>query len=140
MRLNLFDSFPISGCHGHHCAGRGRSLLGVLSGRTLLRLSGPDALTFLDGVLTRGPTLGPSTASPPPQACLATTLLTPQGKVLHEVLVHRLDDALILETRAEFADDLRRRLTLYRLRAKAEISIDDTLVPVWSETAEPRPD
>src|SRR5690606_19498549 len=52
------------------------------------------------------------------------------GKILFDFLVSRADDTgLLLECRADVADDFIRRLTLYKLRAKVTISKQDqTLV------------
>ena len=53
-------------------------------------------------------------------------LLTPQGKILFDFLISRAGrDAFLLECRADVADDFIRRLTLYKLRAKVEISKQD---------------
>ena len=53
-------------------------------------------------------------------------LLTPQGKILFDFLISRQgEQTLYLECRADIADDLVRRLMLYRLRAKVEISKRD---------------
>lgn len=88
-----------------------------LPARALIEIAGPQAEHFLQNVLTNDfSTL---------QAGDARTgaLLTPQGKILFDFLVSRSGtDGFLLECRADIADDFIKRLTLYRLRAKAEIS------------------
>lgn len=88
-----------------------------LPARALIEIAGPQAEHFLQNVLTNDfSALGESEARP-------GALLTPQGKILFDFLVSRSgEDGFLLECRADIADDLVKRLTLYRLRAKAEIS------------------
>lgn len=89
-----------------------------LPGRAVLKVTGPDADSFLQGLITNGP---PATG-----ACFAA-LLTPQGKILFDFIVVRQLDGFLLDVAREAAQTLQKRLTLYRLRAKVEIAIDDTL-------------
>jgi folate-binding protein YgfZ len=69
-----------------------------------------------------------------------SALLAPQGKILFDFLVSRNGpEAFRLECRADVADDFVRRLTLYKLRAKAEISKqDESVVAVsWGSDSSP---
>ncbi|MER8552332.1 folate-binding protein YgfZ [Mesorhizobium sp. M0976] len=102
-----------------------------LRDRALLSVSGPDAEHFLQNILTTDlDVLGSSEAKP-------GALLTPQGKVLFDFLISRAgENAFRLECRAETADDFMRRLTLYKLRAKVQISkLDQPVVTVLWESA-----
>jgi len=92
----------------------------LLKDRALIRISGPDAAHFLQNILTVDlDRLQPGEAKP-------GALLSPQGKILFDFLVSRDGpDAFLLECRADAADDFVRRLTFYRLRAKAEIARQD---------------
>jgi folate-binding protein YgfZ len=89
----------------------------VLTDRTIIRVSGPDAEHLLQNIVTADlDTLEAGQAKP-------CALLTPQGKILFDFLISRDGaDAFLLDCRAELAADLTRRLMLYKLRAKAEIS------------------
>ena len=90
------------------------------TGRALLRLSGPEAADFLDALVSNA-----VTGLVPGQAAYAA-LLTPQGRFLHDFFVTPASDgALLLDVAAERRADLKRRLTLYRLRAKIEIADSD---------------
>jgi folate-binding protein YgfZ len=96
------------------------------TGRALLRLSGPEAAPFLDALVSNT-----VTGLAAGQAAYAA-LLTPQGKFLHDFFVTPAsatgvpgDGALLLDGAAERRADLKRRLTLYRLRAKVEIAESD---------------
>ncbi|MGP2491831.1 CAF17-like 4Fe-4S cluster assembly/insertion protein YgfZ [Mesorhizobium sp. PUT5] len=102
----------------------------LLQDRALITVSGPDAEHFLQNILTVDlEALKPGEAKP-------GALLSPQGKILFDFLVSRVgENGFCLECRADVADDFMRRLTLYRLRAKAEIAkADQGLVAIsWDD-------
>ncbi|WP_378943525.1 YgfZ/GcvT domain-containing protein [Mesorhizobium sp. ANAO-SY3R2] len=91
-----------------------------LTDRAVIAVSGPDAEHFLQNILTVDlGALGQREAKP-------GALLSPQGKIMFDFLVSRCgENALRLECRADISDDFVRRLMLYRLRAKADISKQD---------------
>lgn len=96
-----------------------------LETRALLSVAGPDSRDFLQGVVSN------DVAKVTSARAQWSALLTPQGKFLHEFFVTpdpaRLDDpnALLLDCEAERRADLKRRLAIYKLRAKAEIAETD---------------
>ena len=94
-----------------------------LSNRTALLVEGPEAEHFLQNILTTDlDQLGPGDALP-------GALLSPQGKILFDFLISRSNEGgFLLDCREELADDFLRRLMLYKLRAKVEISKRDQLV------------
>ncbi len=60
-------------------------------------------------------------------------LLSAQGKAMFDFFVwDGGDGALLLDCEADTADDLAKRLSLYRLRRKIEIARDETLAAHWS--------
>lgn len=91
--------------------------------RAAILIEGPDAEHFLQNVLTVDlDGLAAGEARP-------GALLSPQGKILFDFLISRRgEDGFLIDCRTEAAGDLMRRLTLYRLRAKATISLADQLV------------
>jgi folate-binding protein YgfZ len=91
-----------------------------LTDRALVSVSGQDAEHLLQNVITTDlAVLAPGAAKP-------GALLTPQGKILFDFLISRAgNENFLLECRADIANELARRLTLYRLRAKAEITVRD---------------
>ena len=91
--------------------------------RAAILIDGPDAAHFLQNILTADlDRLGHGEARP-------GALLSPQGKILFDFLVSRRgENGFLLDCRAEAAGDFVRRLALYRLRAKAEISVQDHAV------------
>ncbi len=96
--------------------------LTTLPDRAIIAITGEDARSFLQRVITRGPD-GVS-----PEAAQFSAVLTPQGKVLADfILLDDGDGGLLIDTPASEADELIKRFTLYRLRAKADISLRDDL-------------
>lgn len=100
-----------------------------LSNRTLVDITGEDAEKFLQAVITTNlDKLGPDELKP-------GALLTPQGKILFDFLVSRVKGGLRFDLPSSIAADFCKRMTLYRLRAKAEITqLPESLISVcWDE-------
>jgi hypothetical protein len=95
-----------------------------LENRGLLRIEGEDARPFLQGLISNDVT------KVTPSRTLYATLLTAQGRFLHDFFIAVLDGALVLEVELTRRDDLRKRLSLYRLRSKVAIAPLDTLAVV----------
>ncbi|MBD2842283.1 CAF17-like 4Fe-4S cluster assembly/insertion protein YgfZ [Erythrobacter rubeus] len=82
---------------------------------------------FLQGLLTND-----VTGDLPAYAAL----LSAQGKAMFDFLVWPGEDgSLLLDCEAESADDLVKRLSLYRLRRPIDIAVDESLAAYWSERA-----
>ena len=98
-----------------------------LTARAIIRLSpldaGEDVAAFLQGLVTN------DVAGPLP--CYAA-LLSAQGKHLFDFLVWGDDADLLLDCEADAADDLVKRLSMYRLRRKISIARDDQRFVHWS--------
>ncbi|MCJ1899279.1 folate-binding protein [Paracoccus versutus] len=86
--------------------------------RRILAVSGEDRVEFLQGLVTNK--VGPA-------PCWAA-LLTPQGKYLADFLVVPQGERLLIDVDARLADDLARRLSMYRLRWKVGIEPTDLAV------------
>ncbi len=86
--------------------------------RGVLRIGGAAAETFLQALVTN------NVVDIPAGQAVYAALLTPQGKFLHDFFVTPAADgtALLLEMEAPGLPDLKRRLTMYRLRSKVEIA------------------
>ena len=95
----------------------------TLPDRALLRLSGEDVRDFLQGLVTS------DVAGPLP---VWAGLLTPQGKTLFDFFVWADGDDLLLDVDAEAADNLAKRLSIYRLRRAITIEREGKLVVHWS--------
>jgi folate-binding protein YgfZ len=87
-----------------------------LSQRGVVRVGGAEACGFLQGLVT-----GNVVTLEPGEARWAA-LLTPQGKILFDFLMTAEPDAILLDVTRDKIPDLIKRLTMYRLRAKIEIS------------------
>lgn len=94
-----------------------------LDQRALISVAGAEAEHFLQNILTTDlAPIGHGDAWP-------GALLTPQGKILFDFLIARSgDEEWLIECRADIADDFVKRLTLYRLRAKAQIKKEEQSV------------
>jgi tRNA-modifying protein YgfZ len=87
-----------------------------LPDRGFLRLAGPDARAFLQGLITA------DIARLAPDQALYAALLTAQGKYLFDFLLHDEGEAILLEIELARRPSLLQRLSLYRLRAKVTIA------------------
>ena len=95
----------------------------TLTDRAVIRLTGEDVRGFLQGLVTS------HVAGPLP---VWAGLLSPQGKCLFDFIVWADGDDLLLDCEAEAADDLIKRLTIYRLRRPIRIERDGSLAVHWS--------
>jgi tRNA-modifying protein YgfZ len=106
----------------------------LLEDRGVLSVSGEDATTFLQGLLTNDVErleIG--------QARYAA-LLTPQGKILFDFFVYRASaasgSAYLIDCVKSAAADLAKRLGFYRLRAKVtvvDLSAEYAVVAFWGD-------
>ena len=110
-----------------------------LSDRGLLRIGGAGARDFLQGLVTCDMT------KVTPDAAAYGALLTPQGKITVDFIVSERDDGFWLDCPAALADDLVKRLRLYRLRLALDIenmSATHGVAVVWDAashaTVDPR--
>src|SRR5690349_16680700 len=95
----------------------------TLADRAVIRLSGEDVRGFVQGLVSS------DVAGPLP---VWAGLLTPQGKCLFDFIVWGDGDDLLLDCEASAADDLIKRLTIYRLRRPIRIERDASIVVHWS--------
>jgi len=89
-----------------------------LPDRAVVSVTGDDATKLLAGLVTNGP---------PESGAVFSTLLTPQGKILFDFHIAANPDGYWLDIHGDAADALAKRLTLYRLRAKADIAVEPDL-------------
>lgn len=101
-----------------------------LAQRTLIAVSGPDARPFLNGLLTQ------EVESLVPGETRFGALLGPQGRILSEMFLFSQPDAILLDLPADQADGLLKRLTIYRLRARVDLTLDPRPVFAgWGDAA-----
>ena len=99
----------------------------TLTDRAVVRLSGDDVRPFLQGLVSND-VMG----SLPVWA----GLLTPQGKCLFDFFVWDDGEDLLIDCEAAAADDLIKRLTIYRLRRPITIERDLSFAVHWSVDGE----
>src|SRR5690348_9091239 len=87
----------------------------LLPGRGILAVSGDDRAGFLQGLISN------DTTKLAPGRAMYAALLTAQGKYLHDFIMIERDGAIWLDAEAARIADLKRRLSLYKLRAKVAI-------------------
>ena len=101
---------------------------GQLTNRAVVRVSPrdeqEDAAAFLQGLLTN------DVAGATP---VYAALLTAQGKTMFDMLVWHDGRDVLLDCEADVAEELAKRLSLYRLRRAIDIGVDESLGAYWSE-------
>ncbi|GAC1508273.1 MAG: hypothetical protein NVS1B6_15720 [Steroidobacteraceae bacterium] len=95
----------------------------TLADRALVRLSGENVRSFLQGLVTNDVTR---------ELPVWAALLTPQGKCLFDFLVWADGEDLLLDCEADAADGLVERLSIYRLRRPIGIEQETSLAVHWA--------
>ncbi len=83
--------------------------------RCLFEISGPDAVHFLQGLITND-------MARLNDGMLWAAILTPQGKYLADFFLSRRGEAIVMDVDATLAQGLLARLNMYKLRADVAIS------------------
>jgi folate-binding protein YgfZ len=96
--------------------------------RTVLRVSGPEARDFLQGLVTNDVRRLDAGA-------VYAALLSPQGKYLFDFVLAPDGDAVLVDVKADRAAALAQRLGMYRLRAK--VAVEPTGLEVVLGTGAP---
>lgn len=106
-----------------------------LTDRAVLRIAGADARPFLQGLLTN------DIDRLAPDKPLWAGFLSPQGKYLYDmILFDPGEDGLLADVEAARADELLKRLTMYRLRRDVTIERSEQHVYVaWDGTVADAP-
>ncbi|HZK98431.1 MAG TPA: folate-binding protein [Caulobacteraceae bacterium] len=110
----------------------GNTFVAELPSRALIAVGGPDWRGYLQGLVTQDV-----------ETLIAgetrfAALLTPQGKLLFDLLVTGTGDGCLIDCEAERREALIQRLTIYRLRARVEIEpLDRTVAALWGVHAAP---
>lgn len=86
--------------------------------RALLAISGTDARSLLQNVITGG-----MTKLTKPGEAIHSGLLTPQGKILFAFFVVQIDEGFLIDVDAPSATGLKTRLQMYKLRS--DVAVED---------------
>ncbi len=104
-----------------------------LAHRSVISVGGADAATFLNGIVTAS-TLGLRAGE-----FRYGALLTPQGKVIADMLLTHTDEAILIDCAEIAAAAVVRRLTMMKLRAAVSIALRADLgVMVFAGDPDPR--
>jgi folate-binding protein YgfZ len=105
----------------------------LLPHRAVLSVDGADAEPFLHNLLTC------ATLSVSQGARSFGALLTPQGKILADLILERTAEGFLIDAPAAIANDLAQKLTRFRLRAKVNVrEREDLGVAAFTGAADPR--
>src|SRR5258708_38191741 len=88
----------------------------LLDGRGVLHIAGEDRVPFLQGLVSN------DVSKVAGDRAVYSAFLTPQGRFLHDFFLIEREGAFLLDCEAARAADLKRRLTLYKLRSKVTLA------------------
>lgn len=102
-----------------------------LDSRALIRVSGPDARPFLHNLLTQDvETLADGELR-------FGALLSPPGRLLFDLFLMGDGEGVLLDVAADRRESLLQRLSMYKLRARVTVEVDDRPVfASWPEVAD----
>jgi len=89
----------------------------ILESRAVLAIDGEDRVGFLQGLVST------DVETVSEKKAIHAAFLTAQGKYLHDFFIAAQGEAFLLDCEAARADDLLRRLSMYRLRSKVAIEM-----------------
>ncbi|WP_010301260.1 YgfZ/GcvT domain-containing protein [Candidatus Odyssella thessalonicensis] len=101
----------------------------LLSHRALVRVTGNDKATFLQGLISN------DVNKLSPEVALFALLLSPQGRYQFDLILHLEGEDWLLEVDAARALSLIKRLSVFRLRSNVtfEVVEDRAILAVWGE-------
>ena len=99
----------------------GERSFAILDDRAVLRIAGADRIAFLQGLISN------DVEKASADRAIYAAFLTAQGKYLHDFFVVEQGETLLVDCEGARADDLLRRLTMYKLRSQVTIDPDDNL-------------
>ncbi len=103
-----------------------QAFIAPLEDRGVVAVAGPDALKFLNGLITN------EIARLPEAKAAHAGLLSPQGKILFDFLVLRTPEGLLLDVASAKTGELIKRLGMYKLRADVTMSDASERYGVWA--------
>lgn len=95
---------------------------GEHEGRVILEVTGADRVSFLQGLVTQ------DMKRVQREGLAYGAMLTPQGKLIADFLLVERDESILLDVDARAAEDLARRLAMFKLRADVGIARTDLRV------------
>lgn len=87
----------------------------ILSNRSVIKIEGADASSFLQGLMTNDIKKATS------ETLLYAMFLSPQGRFLADFMINKVVDGFLLDIPAWNKDEIIKKLSVYKLRAQAQI-------------------
>ncbi|MET3589462.1 folate-binding protein YgfZ [Bartonella silvatica] len=105
----------------------------LLNNRKVIRITGEEATHFLQTLITTDVTKIDS------QEIFPGALLSPQGKVIADFLIGKIDDGYLIDISDFLSDTFYKRLLLYKLHRKVEITqpLQDVVTIYWNHESDP---
>ena len=97
----------------------------ILVDRAVISVGGAEATSFLQSLVSA------DIEALLPGRAVSAALLTPQGKILFDMIVFRSEDRFLIDCRSEIAEELSKRLSFYRLRSEVQIRPQEAFKVVW---------
>ncbi|MDH5771707.1 MAG: folate-binding protein [Rhodospirillaceae bacterium] len=97
-----------------------------LNGRGIIKISGPDAREFLQGLVSGD--VNNVTAN----NAIWSAFLSPQGKYLYDFFIGEIDGALVLDCERERLGGFLKKLSMFKLKAQVEISDETNNLSVFA--------
>ncbi len=104
-----------------------------LDDRAVITLTGPDAITLLQGLITQ------DVDEVTENNAKYGALLTPQGKLITDFFLYKAENAIYLECTRTIRETLLKKLRFYKLRAQVEIhdaTEDWQVAVIWPQPAD----
>ncbi|WP_019223342.1 YgfZ/GcvT domain-containing protein [Bartonella rattaustraliani] len=100
--------------------------------RKIIKVTGEEATDFLQTLITT------DVKKISPQEIFPGALLSPQGKVIADFLISKIEDGYLIDIVASLADSFQKRLLLYKLHKKVEITqpLQELVTVFWNNEAE----
>lgn len=90
-------------------------IFNLKSHRSLLAISGEDARTFLQGLITN------DINKLSPNNPVYALMLNPQGRFLYDFFIYEYNGKILLDCNALRLDEIKKKLSMYKLRSKVVI-------------------
>lgn len=101
--------------------------------RRILKVSGADHLSFLQGIMT----IDVKKLQQFPQQLIAGAFLNAKGRILYDVIVQKTDTQINIEVDHDKVEDLKDMLFRYKLRKKITLEIDEEtkIFQLWNNSS-----
>lgn len=100
------------------------SRISELKNRAVLYVSGDDAKSFLQGLVTNDIQKLTSVGM------IYALMLTPQGRFLYDFFIIERDGVILLDVQKSHVDAIMKKLKMYKLRAKVDFALTDLRIYV----------